>query len=56
MDPNVKLLPIQGESLSNFDKYRRLVEKFNYLKTIHSNISFEVSFGSKFLNSPYIDH
>uniref|UniRef100_A0A3Q7JU77 Reverse transcriptase Ty1/copia-type domain-containing protein n=1 Tax=Solanum lycopersicum TaxID=4081 RepID=A0A3Q7JU77_SOLLC len=31
MDPNVKLLPEQGEPLSNPERYRRLVRKLNYL-------------------------
>uniref|UniRef100_A0A3Q7I9F3 Reverse transcriptase Ty1/copia-type domain-containing protein n=1 Tax=Solanum lycopersicum TaxID=4081 RepID=A0A3Q7I9F3_SOLLC len=31
MDPNVKLLPGQGEPRSNPERYRRLVGKLNYL-------------------------
>jgi len=31
MDHNVKLLPNQGEPLSDPEKYKRLVGKLNYL-------------------------
>ena len=31
MDPNVKLLPGQGEPLNNPKRYRRLIGKLNYL-------------------------
>jgi len=53
MDPNVKLLPNQGEPLLDLEKYKRLVGKFNYLTVTHSNISFAVSVVSQFLNSPW---
>jgi len=43
MDPNVKLLPSQGEPLSDPEKYRRLVEKLNYLTITRPDISFVVS-------------
>ena len=56
MDPNVKLLPNQGERLSNLEKYRRLVGKLNYLTTTHPDISFAVSVMSQFLNFPCEDH
>jgi len=56
MDPNVKLLPSQGELLSDLEKYRRLVGKLNYLTVTRPDISFAVSVVSQFLNSPCVDH
>jgi len=56
MDPNVKLLPSQGELLSDPEKYRRLVGKLNYLTVTRPDISFAVSVVSQFLNSPCVDH
>ncbi|XP_022638426.1 uncharacterized protein LOC111241946 [Vigna radiata var. radiata] len=43
MDPNTKLLPNQGEPMSDLEKYRRLVGKLNYLTVTHPDISFTVS-------------
>jgi len=40
MDPNVKLLPNQGEPLSDAEMYRRLVEKLNYSTVTRPDISF----------------
>ncbi|CAJ2679256.1 unnamed protein product [Trifolium pratense] len=40
MDPNVKLLPNQGEPLSDSGRYRILVGKLNYLTVTHLDISF----------------
>jgi len=56
MDPNVELLPNQGEPLSDPEKYRRLVGILNYLTVIRPDISFAVSVVSQFLNSPCEDH
>ena len=56
MDPNVKLLPNQGESLSDPEKYKRFVGKLNYLTVIRPDISFAFSVVSQFLNSPCEDH
>jgi len=56
MDPNVKLLPNQGESCSDPEKYRRLVGKLNYLTVTRPDISFAVSVVSQFLNSPCANH
>jgi len=56
MNPNVKLLPNQRESLSNPEKYKRLVGKLNYLTVTHPDIFFAVSVVSQFLNSPCEDH
>ncbi|XP_015160008.1 uncharacterized mitochondrial protein AtMg00240-like [Solanum tuberosum] len=56
MDPNVKLLPGQGEQLSNPERYRRLVGKLNYLTVTRSDISFPVSVVSQFMTSPCDSH
>lgn len=56
MDPNVKLLPNQGESFSDQGRYRRLVGKLNYLTITRPDISFAVSVVSQFLNSPCDSH
>jgi len=56
MNPNVKLLPSQGEPLLDLEKYRRLVGKLNYLIVTCPYISFAVSVVSQFLNSPCVDH
>ena len=56
MDPNVKLVPGQGESLGDPGRYRRLVGKLNYLTITQPNISFLVSVVSQFLQSPCDNH
>ena len=43
MDLNVKLLPNQGEPLSDLGRYRRLVGKLNYLIVTCPDISFAMS-------------
>ena len=43
MDPNVKLVSIQGELLRDPGRYRRLVGKLNYLTITRPDISFLVS-------------
>ena len=56
MDPNVKLVPSQGELLRDPGRYRRLVGKLNYLTITRLDISFPVSVVSQFLQSPYDSH
>ena len=56
MDPNVKLVPGQGESLQDPWRYQRLVGKLNYLIIIRPDISFPVSVVSQFLQSPCDGH
>lgn len=51
MDPNVKLLPNQGELLKDTGRYRRLVGRLNYLTITIPNITFAVSIVSMFLNA-----
>ncbi|CAH9086804.1 unnamed protein product [Cuscuta europaea] len=49
MDPNVKLVSEQGDLLPNKERYRRLIEKLNYLTITRPYISFAVSVLSQFL-------
>jgi len=56
IDPNIKLLPNQGEPMSDPQQYRRLVGILNYLTITRPDISFAVSEVSQFLNSPCEDH
>ena len=53
IDPNVKLVPGQGEPLRDLGRYRRLVGKLNYLTITWPDISFPVSVVSQFLQSPW---
>jgi len=43
MNVKRKLLPYQGELLEDVGRYRRLVEKLNYLLVTRSNITFIVN-------------
>ena len=56
MDPNVKLVPSQGELLRDPRRYRQFVGKLNYLTITRPNISFPVSIVSQFLQSPCVSH
>lgn len=56
MDPNLKLLPNQGETYSNPERYRRLVGKLIYLTITRPDISFAVGVVSQFMQSPHNDH
>ncbi|XP_070057900.1 uncharacterized protein [Nicotiana tomentosiformis] len=56
MDPNSKLMPGQGEPLSDPASYRRLVGKLNYLTVTRPDISYPVSLVSQFMNSPCDSH
>ena len=56
MDPNVKLVPGQGEPLQDPGRYRRLVSKLNYLTITRPDISFPMSIVSQFLQSPCDGH
>ena len=56
MDPNVKLVPEQGEPLRDQGRYQRLVRKLNYLTITQLDISFLMSVVSQFLQSPYNSH
>ncbi|RVW19974.1 Retrovirus-related Pol polyprotein from transposon TNT 1-94 [Vitis vinifera] len=56
MDPNVKLVPGQGEPLGDPGRYRQLVGTLNYLTITRPDISFPVSVVSQFLQSPCDSH
>ena len=56
MDPNMKLLPGQGEPFTDPGRYRRLVGRLNYLTITRPDISFAVSVVSQFLQSPCTSH
>ena len=56
MDPNVKLVPGQGELLRDPGRYRRLVGKLNYLTITRLDILFPMSVVSQFLQSPCDSH
>ncbi|XP_070032065.1 secreted RxLR effector protein 161-like [Nicotiana tomentosiformis] len=56
MDPNTKLLPGQGEPLSDLARYRRLVGKLNYLTVTRPGISFPVSVVSQLMDYPCDSH
>ena len=56
MDPNVKLVPGQGEPLRDPRRYRRLVGRLNYLTITRLDISFPMSVVSQFLQSPCDSH
>ena len=52
MDPNVKLVPGQGEPLHDPGRYRRLMGKLNYPTISQPNISSPMSVVSHILQSP----
>jgi hypothetical protein len=56
MDPNVKLLPSQGETLNDPGRYRRHVGRLDYLTVTRPDITFAVSIVSQFLNAPCDSH
>ena len=56
MDPNIKLVPGQGESLQDPRRYQQLVGKLNYLTITRPDISFPLSVVSQFLQSPCDGH
>ena len=56
MDPNVKLVPGQGEPLRDPGRYRRLVGRLNYLTITRPDISFPMSVVSQFLQLPCDSH
>ncbi|GAV63858.1 hypothetical protein CFOL_v3_07376 [Cephalotus follicularis] len=56
MDPLVKLDNEKCELLHDPEKYRRLVDKLNYLTITRPNISFYVSVASQFMSVPRTTH
>ena len=56
MDPNVKLVPRQGEPLRDPRRCQRLVGRLNYLTITRPEISFPMSVIGQFLQSPCDSH
>ena len=56
MDPNVKLVPRQGEPLRDPRRYQLLVGKLNYLTITRPDIFFPMSVVIQFLQSPCDSH
>ena len=56
MDPNINLIPAQGEPPKDPSRYRCLVGKLNYLIVTRPNITCVVSVVSQFLNAPSNSH
>ena len=56
MDPNVKLVPGQGEPLRDPRRYRRLVGRLNCLTITRLKISFPMSVVSQFQQSQCDSH
>ena len=46
----------EGELLEDLEKYRRLVEKLNYLPLTRPNIAYFVTVVSQYMSSPIVDH
>ncbi|XP_077223377.1 uncharacterized protein LOC143856981 [Tasmannia lanceolata] len=56
MDPNVKLVPEEGELLKDPGRYRRLVGKLIYLTVTRPDISYAVGVISQYMTSPRTSH
>ena len=55
MAPNVQLTK-EGELVEDPERYRRLVEKLNYLTVTCSDIACSVSVLSQYMSSPSVNH
>ena len=51
-----KLMPLDGEPISNATHYHQLVGSLIYLTVIHLNISHAMSMVSKFMDTPCSIH
>ena len=56
MEPNLKLMPNEGDFVDDPDTYRRLVGKLIYLTITRHDISYAVSIVSQFMTSPQDPH
>jgi hypothetical protein len=52
MEPNLKLMPNEGDFFDDPDTYRRLVGKLIYLTITRNDISYAVSIVSQFMTNP----
>ena len=55
MAPNVQLTK-EGELFEDPERYKRLVEKLNYLTVTRPNIAYSVSMLSQYMSSPTVGH
>ena len=46
----------ESEMFEDLERYRRLVEKLNYLTVTRLNIAYSVSVVSQYMSSPTVDH
>ena len=46
----------EGELFEDPERYRRLIEKLNYLTITRPNIAYFVSVASQYISSPTVDH
>uniref|UniRef100_A0A2N9GSX8 Integrase catalytic domain-containing protein n=1 Tax=Fagus sylvatica TaxID=28930 RepID=A0A2N9GSX8_FAGSY len=56
MEPNLKLMPDEGDFVDDPDTYRRLVGKLIYLTITRPDISYAVSIVSQFITNPRVPH
>jgi hypothetical protein len=56
MEPNLKLMPDEGDFVDDPDTYRRLVGKLIYLTITWPDISYAVSIVSQFMTNPRVPH
>jgi hypothetical protein len=56
MEPNLKLIPDEGDFVDDPDTYRRLVGKLIYLTITRPDISYAVSIVSQFMTNPRVPH
>lgn len=55
MVPNLQLRK-EGELFEDLERYRRLIEKLNYLTVTHPDIAYLVSIVSQYISAPTIDY
>uniref|UniRef100_A0A2N9FPR9 Integrase catalytic domain-containing protein n=1 Tax=Fagus sylvatica TaxID=28930 RepID=A0A2N9FPR9_FAGSY len=56
MEPNLKLMPDEGDFVDDPNTYRRLVGKLIYLTITRPDISYAVSIVSQFMTNPRVPH
>jgi hypothetical protein len=56
MEPNLNLMPDEGDFIDNPNTYRRLVSKLIYLTTTRPDISYAISIVSQFMTGPRDPH
>jgi hypothetical protein len=56
MEPNLKLMPDEGDFVDDPDTYRRLVGKLIYLTITRPDISYAISIVSQFMTNPRVPH